>query len=188
MTIILASCALSQKPRPYESHQINEWTSEARFRMHGYGLVRESNSYRGLAIKSSPSAEAGDEIAISSDFQIKIDASKAYDFDVIETTYLEHDKKAVRYTGRSLAKVSDADQVIFDASICQLHHQSMIRKTSVEEGIDEFGTVAYKAQRRFPNDGVSFTGCSCGGIQHVTWVCPVCDQISKSWRDRHSRY
>jgi len=89
----------------------------------------------------------------------------------------------------TLLRIVDGSRILYDASICPLHHVVMNRQ--IEDGVSYEDYYLFREQyfdgespRICPNDGKLYLACG-SGIRHMTWRCPACYQISQEWRVKH---
>ncbi len=88
---------------------------------------------------------------------------------------------------RLILRVISNGKILYDASICDLHHVPMIRRE--EQGVDGGNYprwfFANKLRLKlFRNDGKAYLMCG-SGIRHTVWRCPTCYEASERWRKRH---
>lgn len=110
-------------------------------------------------------------------FDLKLDPQKEYQVDLF-TDSLSHEMGG-RMIGGELANevagIRDKDRLLFDASVCRVHHVEMKRALEDYVGADEC-TRSFMLQREksFPNDGVTYVGCG-SGARYPIWKCPKCE-------------
>jgi hypothetical protein len=88
------------------------------------------------------------------------------------------------WVGQEVLTASAQGHVIFDASLCEVHHLKMNRVIEVCEVYsdrtkpDGFFEVRAK---RFPHSGTAFPACTFYPDRELTWQCPECAKASKRW-------
>ncbi len=113
-----------------------------------------------------------------------IDTSKSYRAEFLRAS-IRRGRSDRDWIDHTLVRISDGDHVLYDASICPLHHEAMERR--IEKGVSglDYPDSFFKGSipRICPNDGKAYLLCS-SGIRHLTWRCPTCHRISEDWRKR----
>lgn len=85
---------------------------------------------------------------------------------------------------------SSQGQVIFDASLCEVHHLKMSRVVEVCDDYadrtkpDGFGFYEVRS-RQFPHSGTAFPFCTFYPNRELTWKCAECTRASKRWCHRY---
>ena len=110
-------------------------------------------------------------------FNLKLDPQKEYQVDLF-TDCLSHEMGG-RMIGGELANevagIRDKERVLFDASVCRVHHVKMKRALEDYVGADECTrSFMLQRERSFPNDGVTYVGCG-SGARYPIWKCPECE-------------
>lgn len=89
----------------------------------------------------------------------------------------------------TLLRIVDGDHTLYDASICPLHREVMVRQ--IEVGVSYESYHPYREQyfdgnspRLSPNDGKAYLVCG-SGIRRMIWRCPICYRISEEWEIEH---
>jgi hypothetical protein len=101
----------------------------------------------------------------------KIVSGRAYRFEIFEDTESTSGKR--RHVNRSLYRIFDGQQVIFDAGTCRLHNCKMTRRVLDYEDGYGYPQLAKESTRRFPNAGREYLLCNALS-RSVGWSCPVC--------------
>lgn len=92
------------------------------------------------------------------------------------------------YVGQVVLTASSQGQVIFDASICEIHHHKMNRVVEVcEEYADRTKPDGFHEVRskQFPHSGTAFPVCTFYPDRELTWQCAECAKASKRWCIQH---
>ncbi|MGC4015134.1 MAG: hypothetical protein QM755_11555 [Luteolibacter sp.] len=99
---------------------------------------------------------------------LKLDSHKSYRFLLSETSGGPTDL----YPYSELLRVSAGKRVVYDVSICRVHHQAM-KEVAMRDGVDRVSLpLNYEevAEARFPNAGTGH---------------PVCHRLEKAWVEKH---
>ena len=122
-----------------------------------------------------------------------IDTSRHYRFELEEGTAVYN--RGADY-GRAIAKdtdvyrVYDDQNLIYDASFCRLHSQTMPR-TNREDSVDaESLPSGYdKASAQlFPNSRFDHPACSSmSAYSSLDWTCPQCSDAESAWLTKNSK-
>ncbi len=181
VSLVLTSCGATngtKRPRLRETVSYGEFSGEK--------LEEGKRSTTGT-LKKSPS---GFEVtgADGSHFLVRAarlgdrsdfvpDPGKEYRIDIL--TRIVSRPKAYTYIYDELAKVSDGERVIYDASLCPVHRVTMMRKPEGRATKDDYPRSFYRQrEEKFPNDGISYLGCVEGGSD-LRWSCPECYRLSE---------
>jgi hypothetical protein len=88
-----------------------------------------------------------------------------------------------------LVKVVHDGSVLYDASICPLHHTQMARETvKISYGLPAFNSPYWQAfGSSFQKTAYISGGCCSDGELHYgrTWVCPTCVRNERNWKETH---
>ncbi len=110
-----------------------------------------------------------------------LDYSVPWRFELLEYTNY-------RISLTDILRVRVCGQVVFDASVCEVHHCPMTR---VVEGVDEFAgrstpdSFGETCRSRFPHTGTGFPVCQFYNNFWVTWRCSKCVDAGKIWCRKH---
>ncbi len=113
-----------------------------------------------------------------------LDISRPWQFELLR----QDGGKWRDFEGSEILKASSRGQIVFDASICEVHHLKMNR---VVEVCDEYADRTkpdrfYKSRsRQFPHSGTAFPACTFYPDRELTWQCAECAKASKRWCHRH---
>jgi hypothetical protein len=93
------------------------------------------------------------------------------------------------WTTTAVVRIRDGDRVIYDASICPMHHEVMTRQIEDSVYADPYDSSSKdffldSRPRWFPNDGKVYLYCG-SGLRYLVWECPACLQASEAWEARH---
>jgi hypothetical protein len=100
-----------------------------------------------------------------------LDPAKIYTLDLIVAK-----GEKTRFTGASVFRITDGDDIIADQSRCSMHQRAMQRE--VEDWIDGFTLASKGKVRQYPNSGIFHAVCN-SGMHHVVWVCPECREAEQ---------
>lgn len=118
----------------------------------------------------------------------QIDPQTVYLCEILESRFFEKGDGTYPdrdYTTRTLLRLKTGGRIIYDASVCQVHHRPMTRRMEDRESTEEKPDSFFRALgRSFPHDGISYVGCG-SGISHPLWFCPDCGAASADWKKRH---
>lgn len=110
-----------------------------------------------------------------------LDSSAPWHFELLEYTNRECSQTVVM-------KIRVRKELVFDASICEVHHLPMTRAAEV---LDEFAgrrtppEFVDSQSRKFPHTGTAFPACNFYDHFWVTWRCPQCVKEGKVWCQKH---
>ena len=98
---------------------------------------------------------------------------------VMEWRYKDSDGKEATITEKDLCKLYESDKLVYDASICQLHHTAMRRQlVPIQHGIA--GVDPGPGMKdNYPHGAIPVSGgCIVDGVRESTWiwVCPDCEK------------
>lgn len=109
------------------------------------------------------------------------------DYWEVEWHSRDPDGKPSTNTDRQLAKMTDGGSVLFDGSICPLHHLPMTRESvPVSYGLSDSGSMAER-ERSFPFGRNSIQGGNSPNLtvsESRAWVCPECLKVEAAWSQR----
>lgn len=109
----------------------------------------------------------------------KIDPSQEYNIELLTRNHANS-----RVVFNDILRVSKNDQIVIDASICQVHKLPMKRQIEKTCSADSYPESFFKQQKReFPNDGNVYLGCGSG--RDLTWKCSECSRDYELWAKRH---
>lgn len=174
MTLAFSSCAISKRPIPQPA--------ETR---HMGGMVEKKYVIDGIpSFHKTP-----EQVAVSIDTPAKYDIRDLtwpedsvphrkvghlgeLRFEILNN-YLEYSGPQPYFTG-FIAKVSSGNKVLYDNSLCEVHHLTMTRNTQRGKDRDGQGDRFFRRRDRlFPNDGNEYNVCG-SGLPRIVWVCPKC--------------
>ncbi len=110
-----------------------------------------------------------------------LDASVPWHFELLEYT-----NRRISLT--DILRVRLRRQVVFDASVCEVHHDPMTRVVEVTDkyaGRKSPDFFAETRSTRFPHTGTGFPVCQFYDNFWVTWRCSKCVDEGKVWCCRH---
>lgn len=115
-----------------------------------------------------------------------LDSSKMHNFQILETkTILGPAPDSTFYWPGEVIKVSQAEQVLYDASICAVHHQKMRREiVDINYGLPDSTSTFFEEMRtKFPNCGYALGGCSVDSLGNKVyrWFCEDCGRARREW-------
>ena len=113
-----------------------------------------------------------------------------YQFQFVEVGYREKflgDNKLS--WNPELRRIMERGHILYDASICQVHHVPMKRQTvKISYGLPAFNSPYWKASgESFPNTAYISGGCCVDEDRQYgrTWVCPICAKNEIDWNKNH---
>lgn len=111
---------------------------------------------------------------------LQVEAEQVYDVELLTRVYTAPD-----YVFDDVLRVKLNERVLYDASVCSLHHVAMLRVLEDETDACLYPDSFFPLQeKRFPNDGNAYLACG-SGIRHPTWKCPKCDRLYQVWCRRY---
>lgn len=114
-----------------------------------------------------------------------LDASSPWRFEL-----LRQDGGKWDYVGAEVLTARSQGRLVFDASLCEVHHLKMSRVVEVCEDYSEHtkpdGFYEVRS-KQFPHSGTAFPACTYYPDRELTWQCAECARASKRWCQRHLR-
>jgi hypothetical protein len=113
-----------------------------------------------------------------------VDTSRSYRFQCMKSN-----PGGREWTTTALVRILDGDRILYDASICPLHHEAMTRQIEESVYADPYESSSKhffvdSRPRWFPNDGKAYLYCG-SGLRYPVWECPACLRASEAWEARH---
>ena len=150
----------------------------------GYGGSKQLSAQQGgIVVYSTWPAEAP-----------KLDQKRTYRFELVQE-YRPHspgttDKIPVGFWTSRLVKVFEGDRLVYDASICPVHHRQMtLQAVPISYGLPSFSNEYQKARdTRFPHaNSYVLGGCSVGPEKNArVFRCKDCIGEEKAWEARNA--
>lgn len=171
LTVLLPACAVWGPRVPERTEILNLSTTTSEGRRVVSGHLSFPSYEHSLKIRTSgfmPETISAGFSGKKKDFG-QVDPSTSYQVVLLTTV-----ETAPFYLSNSVVRVSRDGRVIYDESLCQLHHRPM--KRQIEEGVsagDYPNSFHSLQERKFPNSGVVYLSCD-SGINHPNWRCPTC--------------
>lgn len=109
-----------------------------------------------------------------------VDPSQVYRVELLTRVYRNPD-----YVFNDVLRISAGDQVLIDASVCDLHQLPMQRRIEDGKSMESYPESFFPLrQKTFPHDGNAYLACG-SGIRHPTWKCPECSRRYHAWTRQH---
>jgi hypothetical protein len=190
MTALISLCAIScgsmSHVHRHETVHFLPNLKEIRLTVTGKPTIEESTSECRLEIEGyvAPDGDRTIYIAKSRRFPA-LDKTVEYTFELYES-WQKHDfyKKGLYHN--ALASIKQGRKVLYDGSLCALHHCKMKR---VVMRIDAIGdtpfTIGKASASQFPNNGVLYAReNSAFCAKRISWQCPECIASEANWKGR----
>ena len=118
----------------------------------------------------------------------RVDTKRTYQFELLEGSCL--DTRGEPQKSSDVWRVRDNQRLIYDASFCRVHAQTMQRENRAG-GIDAeslpHGFDSAKA-RSFPNSKYDHAACySLSFYSTLDWICPQCSEAEMKWLEKHPK-
>ena len=116
-----------------------------------------------------------------------LDKTVEYTFEIYESRQNRVGYKESLFL-RDIASVKLGKKVLYDASLCPLHHCKMQRVLMRIEAIGDtpfFFTIGKASSSQFPNNGVLYAvDNSAFCAMHISWQCTECVASEATWKSR----
>jgi len=159
---------------------------ETRLTVAGKPTIKESDDERILEIEGYNPPDGYRQLYIAKSCQFPaLDKTVEYTFEIYES-WQKHARHKKGLFLKDLVSIKLGKKVLYDGSLCALHHCKMHR---VVMRIDAIGdtpfTIGKAARSKFPNNGVLYAvDNSAFCAKHIEWQCPECVASEATWKSR----
>ena len=190
LALILSSCQILEHQKS-GNVIYSEQVSECNYQTVGTVLIRVEDQ----KVVAEVDPEIGNMHTISwpktAASSRTIDGSKSYTLEYLRSRYYMSSKRYAAWERIELSKIMDGDQVIYDASICEIHHGQMNRMISenlYDYDPDQGVPLKDPDEHSTPNDGYHHVAVSSSsGLPSMTWRCPSCYRIATAKMREHQK-